>query len=202
MEQFGRGAPRLFATDTVTDTSIDNPRLGLAGNPWGAIWLGGVLVLAGVFVLADVLAATQPSTLLFGLALLAAGTLEIVHTLRAPQAGAFLLRLLLGAFYVISGGMLIAYPLASSRVLTFAFAAALIASGLVRLCLAREYWHRHGALLLSSGFVGILAGLIVLLKWPIDGLSALGVVVGIDLLLHGVWWVMLGFRLKQQPIRP
>jgi uncharacterized membrane protein HdeD (DUF308 family) len=193
---------RLFATDTVTYTSIADSRLGLAGSPWGAIWLGGVLALAGVFVLADALAAKDPSTLLFGLALLAAGTFEIVHTFWAPQAGAFLLRLLLGAFYAISGAMLTAYPLASPRVLTFACGAALIASGLVRLCLAREYWHRHGALLLSSGIVGILAGLIVLLKWPIDGFAALGLVVGSDLLLHGAWWVMLGFRFKQQPIRP
>jgi uncharacterized membrane protein HdeD (DUF308 family) len=192
----------LFATDPVTYTSIGNPRLGLAGSPWGAIWLGGVLILAGVFVLADVVAAKHPSTLLFGLALLAAGTFEIVHTFWAPQAGAFLLRLLLGTFYAISGAMLTAYPLASSRVVTFAFAAALIASGLVRLCLAWEYWQSYGALLLSSGIVGTLAGLIVLLKWPIDGLWGLGLVVGVDLLLHGAWWVMLGFRLKQQPIRP
>lgn len=183
----------------MTYTSIGNPRLGLAGTPGGAIWLGGVLVLASIFILADVVVAK--STLLFGLALLAAGAFEIVHTVPAPEAGAFLLPLLLGAFYVISGGMLTAHLLASSSVLTFAFAAALIASGLVRLCLARPYWQRHGALLLTSGLVGVLAGLIVLIKWPIDGVRALGLVVGIDLLLHGTWWIMLGLSFKQQPTR-
>jgi len=188
--------------DTVTYTSIGNPRLGLAGTPGGAIGLGGVLVLAGVFILADVVVARHASTLLFGLALLAAGAFQVVHTLRAPQAGAFFLRLLLGAFYVISGGMLTAHPLASSRVQTFAFAVTLIASGLVRLGLARPYWQRHGGLLLASGLVGVLAGLIVLLKWPIDGVWALGLVVGIDLVLHGAWWVMLGLSFKQQPARP
>lgn len=186
----------------MTSTLIGNPRLGLAGTPWGAIWLGGILVLAGVFVLADVVAARHASTLLFGLALLVAGAFEIVHTVRAPQAGAFLPRLLLGAFYVISGAMLTAHPLTSSRVLPFTFAAALIASGLVRLRLAREYWQRQGRLLLSSGMVGILAGLIALAKWPIDGLWVLGLVVGIDLLLHGAWWVTLGLSLKQQANAP
>jgi uncharacterized membrane protein HdeD (DUF308 family) len=172
----------------------------LAGSPSGAVWLGGVLILAGLFVLADVLAAKTASTILFGLALLAAGTFEIVHAFWAPHWGAFFLRLLLGVFYAISGGMLTAYPLASSNLLTIAFAAALIASGLVRLCLAREYWQRYGGLLLASGIVGILAGLVVLIKWPIDGLWALGFVVGIDLVLHGVWWVMFGFSLRRQPI--
>jgi uncharacterized membrane protein HdeD (DUF308 family) len=184
----------------VTYTSTGNARLGLAGSPSGAVWLGGVLILAGLFVLADVLAAKTASTILFGLALLAAGTFEIVHAFWAPHWGAFFLRLLLGVFYAISGGMLTAYPLASSNLLTIAFAAALIASGLVRLCLAREYWQRYGGLLLASGIVGILAGLVVLIKWPIDGLWALGFVVGIDLVLHGVWWVMFGFSLRRQPI--
>jgi len=184
----------------VTFTSIGNTRLGIAGSPWGAVWLGGVLVLAGLFVLADIAAAKTASTLLFGLALLAAGTFEIVHAFWAPHWGAFFLRLLLGLFYAISGAMLTAYPLASSNLLSIAFAAALIASGVVRLCLAREYWPRHGGLLLASGIVGILAGLIVLIKWPIDGLWALGLVIGIDLLLHGVWWIMFGLSLRRQSI--
>ena len=184
----------------VTYTSIGNARLGIAGSPWGAVWLGGVLVLAGLFVLADVVAAKTASTILFGLALLAAGSFEVVHAFWAPHWGAFFLRLLLGLFYAISGAMLTAYPLASSNLLTIAFAAALIASGVVRLCLAREYWQRHGGVLLASGTVGILAGLVVLLKWPIGGLWAVGLVVGIDLVLHGVWWIMFGLSLRRQPI--
>jgi uncharacterized membrane protein HdeD (DUF308 family) len=121
--------PGCMRAAQVTYTSIGSARLGIAGSPWGAVWLGGVLVLAGLFVLADVVAAKTASTILFALALLAAGTFEIVHAFRAPHWGALFLRLLLGLFYAISGGMLTAYPLASSNVLTIAFAAALIASG-------------------------------------------------------------------------
>jgi uncharacterized membrane protein HdeD (DUF308 family) len=193
--------PGCMRAAQVTYTSIGSARLGIAGSPWGAVWLGGVLVLAGLFVLADVVAAKTASTILFGLALLAAGTFEMVHAFWAPHWRAFFLRLLLGLFYAISGGMLTAYPLASSNVLTIAFAAALIASGVVRLGLAREYWQRHGGLLLASGIVGILAGLVVLSKWPIGGVWALGLVIGIDLLLHGVWWIMFGLSLRRQPIR-
>jgi uncharacterized membrane protein HdeD (DUF308 family) len=159
-------------------------------------------MLAGLFVVVDVVAAKTASTLLFGLALLAAGTFELVHAFWAPHWGGFFLRLLLGLFYAISGAMLVAHPLVSSNVLTIAFAATLMASGVVRVCLAHEYWQRHGALLLSSGIVGILAGLVVLFKWPITGLWALGLVVGIDLLLHGAWWIMFGLTLRHRPIRP
>lgn len=60
---------------------------------------------------------------------------------------------------------------------------------------------RHGGLLLTSGIVGILAGLVALSKWPIGGVWALGLVIGIDLLLHGVWWIMFGLSLRRHPIR-
>jgi uncharacterized membrane protein HdeD (DUF308 family) len=75
-----------------------------------------------------------------------------------------------------------------------------MASGLVRACLAREYWQKQGRWLLASGIVGILAGLVVLLKWPIEGVWALGLVVGIDLLVHGAWWMMCGVGLRRQTI--
>jgi uncharacterized membrane protein HdeD (DUF308 family) len=184
----------------VTYTSASNARLGIGASPWGAFWLGGVLIIAGLFVAIDAVAAKTASTILFGLALLAAGSFEIVHAFYVSHWGALFLRLLLGLFYVICGAMLTAYPLASEQVLSIAFAAALIASGVVRLCLAWEYWQRHGRWLLVSGIVGILAGLVVLLKWPIDGVWALGLVVGIDLLVHGAWWIMFGVGLRQQPI--
>jgi uncharacterized membrane protein HdeD (DUF308 family) len=41
---------------------------------------------------------------------------------------------------------------------------------------------------------------VVLLKWPIEGVWALGLVVGIDLLVHGTWWMMCGVGLRRQTI--
>ena len=50
----------------------------------------------------------------------------------------------------------------------------------------------------ASGIVGIAAGLVILAKWPVSGLWVLGLLVGIDLLLHGVWWISLGGRLRRE----
>ena len=46
-------------------------------------------MLAGLFVVVDVVAAKTASTILFGLALLAAGTFELVHAFWAPHWGGF-----------------------------------------------------------------------------------------------------------------
>jgi uncharacterized membrane protein HdeD (DUF308 family) len=94
-------------------------------------------------------------------------------------------RLLLGALYAVGGAILVADPLAGSVLLTLAFAAALIASGIARIYVALSEWDRFGWLLLTSGIVGVLAGLVILAKWPLSGLWVFGLVVGADLLLHG-----------------
>ncbi len=104
----------------------------------------------------------------------------------------------MGLLYIIAGVMLFANPLRASIVLTLAFAIAWIASGIVRLFQSYLYWEWSGWLLLLSGVVGIVAGLIILSKWPISGLWVLGLLVGIDLLVHGVWWVSLGLQLRHE----
>ena len=99
---------------------------------------------------------------------------------------------------MIAGAILVADPLTASVVMTLVFAGVLIASGIVRFALAFKYWQRAGWLLLSSGIIGVLAGLIVLAKWPISGLWVFGLVVGVDLLVHGVWWVVSGWMARPE----
>ena len=142
---------------------------------WGASWwqsilLGIILVAAGLFVLRNAVAATVVSALVFGGVLFATGILEIIHSFWAPHWGGFFWRLLVGVFYAIGGAILFADPLAASVLLTLAFAAALIASGAVRIFMAIQHWEKFGWLLLASGIVAILAGLVILAKWPLSGL--------------------------------
>ena len=44
----------------------------------------------------------------------------------------------------------------------------------------------------------ILAGLVILLKWPLSGLWVLGLAVGIDLILHGIWWIASSWTTREQ----
>jgi uncharacterized membrane protein HdeD (DUF308 family) len=165
---------------------------------WGALLLGVLLVLAGLFVLGDVALATIISAVLFGIVLLIAGAAEIFQAFSAPHWRGFLFRLLIGGLYAVCGLMLVMDPLGSSVILTLIFGVALVASGVVRLFQAAQYWQWFGGLLLASGLVGILAGLVILSKWPLSGLWVIGLVVGVDLLLHGVWWIVLGWRLRDE----
>jgi uncharacterized membrane protein HdeD (DUF308 family) len=166
---------------------------------WGALLLGIVFVAAGLFILGDVVLATVISAIVIGFTLLIAGISEVVHAFSAPHWRGFALRLLIGALYGICGATLIADPLVASVFLTFVFALALILSGTVRIVQSFQYWRWYGLLLLVSGVIGIIAGFVILAKWPVSGLWVLGTLVGIDLLLHGAWWIALGWQLRHEP---
>lgn len=166
---------------------------------WGALLLGLVFIAAGIFILGDVALATVISAVVIGFALLVAGVSEVAHAFSAPRWRGFALRLLIGVLYGICGVALIADPLVASVVLTLVFALALIVSGFMRIFQSFQYWRWAGSLLLLSGLVGILAGFVILAKWPVSGLWVLGTLVGIDLLLHGVWWIALGLQIRREP---
>lgn len=86
-------------------------RTGSAPHPtgtWGTSWwqsilLGIVLMLAGVVILRNAVAATVVSVIVFGIALLIAGLFEIVQSFWAPHWSGLFWRLLVGALYAIAG---------------------------------------------------------------------------------------------------
>jgi uncharacterized membrane protein HdeD (DUF308 family) len=181
----------------MTQTGPVSHPVGTWGTSWWqSILLGIVFMLAGLFSLRNAVLATVVSAIAFGIVLLVAGLFEIVQAFWAPHWSGVFWRLLVGALYAVGGAVLVADPLAASVVLTLVFAAALIASGIMRIALALGHWDRFGWLLLTSGVVGVLAGLVIVFKWPLSGLWVFGLVVGIDLLLHGAWWVASGWTAR------
>ncbi len=165
---------------------------------WGAILVGIIFLFAGIFVLGDLVAATVISTMLIGVLLVVAGVSEIFQAFSTQHWRGFALRVLVGLLYTVCGIMLITDPARASVILTLIFALSLIASGCVRVVQAFQYWALFGPLLLVSGLIGIVAGLVILAKWPISGLWVLGLVVGIDLVSHGIWWLFFGSRVRHE----
>jgi uncharacterized membrane protein HdeD (DUF308 family) len=165
---------------------------------WGAVLVGCVFVFAGIFVLGNLVTATVISTMLIGVLLLVAGFAEIFQAFSTQHWRGFVLRTLVGVLYVVCGIMLMTDPARASVFLTLVFALSLIASGCVRVVQSIQYWDLFGPLLMISGIIGIIAGMVILAKWPISGLWVLGLVVGVDLLSHGIWWLVFGSGLRRE----
>ncbi|MEN3374709.1 MAG: hypothetical protein V7604_64 [Hyphomicrobiales bacterium] len=156
---------------------------------WARYLLGFFLILAGLFVLGDIVAATIISTMFIGIVAVAAGVLEIINAFWTKKWGGFVWQILLGILYVAFGAALFTQPVSSALMLTYFLGLLLLMSGLVRVLLSFSHWREAGWLMLLSGAFGVLAGLVVLTGFPKTGLWVLGLVLGIDLISHGAAWL-------------
>ncbi len=181
--------------------AVHTAHYGAHAEPAQSQWwqfglLGVALVAIGIFLLANVVAATIATAILFGVALLLVGLFEVLHAFWAKGWGGFFVSLIVGLLYMGAGAVLLYNPIAASAVLTLAFAALLIASGIFRIVLASRFWAQAGWVLLLSGLIGIAAGIIIFLAWPVSGLWVLGLCVGIDILFHGIWWLTYAWQVR------
>ena len=56
---------------------------------------------------------------------------------------------------------------------------------------------QHGGLIILSGVLTLLFGVIILLQWPFSSLYVLGLILGVDLIQAGIGWINLGLFLKR-----
>jgi len=178
---------------TVYDDSstIDTPS---PAPFWLCALLGAVMIAAGVFALGDIAFATLISVKLIGLTAIAAGGFEIVHAFWTRGWGGFVWQVLLGALYFAFGLVLLMEPASGALILTYLLGALLFASGVIRCVLSFAHWRQNGWLMLISGAFGLIAGLLILFGIPSISLWALGLLLGVDLLSHGLAWLFYAFH--------
>jgi uncharacterized membrane protein HdeD (DUF308 family) len=159
---------------------------------WVRVLLGVVLILGGIFVLGDVALATFISTLFIGFTAIVVGAFEIIHAFWTKGWGGFIWHIVLGALYIVFGWTIVNQPVSGALILTLVLGLVFAASGIVRIIVAFTRWRESGWLMLISGVFGILAGAIIISGWPTSTIWVLGLLLGIDLITHGVAWLTYG----------
>ena len=162
---------------------------------WVRIVLGAVLIFAGLVVVCDVTFATIVSTVFIAAAAIAAGGFEIVHAFWTRGWGAPAWQILLGALYVVFGIALLNQPASGGLMFTYVLGTLLAMSGFIRVLLSVRRWNEAGAIMFLSGVFGMLAGFVVLTGFPRTGLWVLALVLGIDLVGHGLAWLNYSWSL-------
>ena len=165
---------------------------------WGEIVaFGALLVVLGLAALCFTLPSTVATVTLNGLFFLVAGVAEIGVGAHAKSWARFFLWIVGGAIYLIAGLICIVNPIFASLALTLVLGAGLIAAALVRAYLA---FHLPGgnprAMVLLAAVVTFLLGLVIVVHWPTDSVYVLGILLGVDLLFHGVGWATFGVGLR------
>ncbi len=190
--------PIIFSK-TVVKLSPSAEDMAPLRAKWGwIVALGLVYLVAGSVALGSVVMATVASVFLVGVMMIVAGIAEIINAFQLKGWSKFLIWVLLGALYIFAGFVTFENPLFAAAVLTLVLGAALVASGLVRIFLALSMKRESPWVwVLLSGLVTLLFGLLILAHWPVSGVYVLGIFLGLDLIMAGVTWIVLGLSLRR-----
>jgi len=169
-------------------------RAGLARS-WKALMTVGVLAIAiGCIAILVPAVAAVGTAIFIGWILVVAGAFLIAAAFSAHSIGTVVLRLLWAALTVIVGVWLIVEPHNGTLTLTLVLGIYFLFMGLTRIAVAFAARGQQNAGLVGlSGVCGLLIGILVLAKFPSSADWAIGLLVGIDLILAG--WTLTSVAL-------
>jgi uncharacterized membrane protein HdeD (DUF308 family) len=165
---------------------------------WGLFLLLGILLIVlGMIGISASGLFTLASVVFFGWLLVISGAGVVIHAFCVSRWSGFFLQLLSGLLYLIVGWILVARPGLGALTLTLVFAISLVVQGAFRIGAAVSTRMDGWGLLLLSGIVTLVLGLMIWNEWPLSGLWVIGLFVGIELLFYGWWLVSLAFSARR-----
>ncbi len=181
-------------------TSVSNPiaeEIQQIGSRWGHfLALGVMLIAVGALAICYSGLASELDIETLGFILVAGGLVQAMTSFWASGWSGFFVQLSLGILYAVAGTIMIRHPLAAAESITLVLALAYIAGGLIRLAFAVTHRTAGSGWIMVNGVVTFTLGLMIWTKWPWDSLVVIGLFLGIDLVLLGWSWAMLGIAAR------
>ena len=160
-------------------------------------WLGIVLIALGVVAVLAPVVAGSALVIVIGFIMLIAGIVPIVRELKAEASMEKAMGLTLGIITALAGIAVIGHPLFGLAFLTLLLVIYFVAEGASKIVVSFRYKPAAGwKWLLASGVLSLLLGLLIWSQWPVSGMWAVGVLVGVNLLGTGLALVTLASTLK------
>ena len=152
----------------------------------GLLW-GFLMLVFGALAAGAPFLTGLAVTLSIGVTLLAGGAAMLLFALRTPSLGGAVLKLLFAGLTLLLGGVIVANPGLALAQLTVLVGVYFIIDGMVSMIVAWNVKPRSGwGWITFNGVVSIALGYLVLSGWPASALWAVGLLVGIRLILAGV----------------
>jgi uncharacterized membrane protein HdeD (DUF308 family) len=169
------------------------------------IGLGIFLIVLGIVAGGAAVATTLISVVMLGWILLVASIGLAVLSFLTGRWSGFLLTLAAAALSAIAGITLLSNPLVGAAAITLTIATILIAAGIYRSIASMVMRFPNWGWSLANGIITLALGALLLRALPNASLYFLGLLIGIDLIFHGMSWLMFGFgihRLARPAVAP
>jgi uncharacterized membrane protein HdeD (DUF308 family) len=161
-------------------------------------WLGISLVLFGVAAIITPAIVGSAVVFVIGFILLAAGVLSIIRATKVADGLEKALGLTGGIITALAGISVVAHPLFGLAFLTLLLVVYFVVEGIWKIMVSFRYRPARGWIwLLLSGVASLVLGILIWDQWPVSGMWAVGVLVGINLLSTGLAFVALAATIKK-----
>ena len=161
---------------------------------WLFVLFGLVTLGVGVFFVVSPHETLSTFTIIAGIFLLVDGVLAIFGSIFSGGDGRGLLAMI-GVLSALAGLVLIKKPFDTLVVFTLIVGAWFVVAGIVRFVAAFASPEGRGWNILTAT-LDVIAG-IVILSWPDLGLATLAVIIGIVLILRGMFFIVSGWQLHK-----
>lgn len=167
--------------------------LGKVKENWGWILALGILfIILGIIGFGMVFTLTITTTIFFGGFVLAGGIFQLIHAFKCKGWKSIVWHILIALAYIWAGGVMIFDPIHSSYIITFMIAIAVMMIGAMRIAMAFQIRGAKGWLwLLLAGIISLGLGGFILSQWPFSSLWVIGLIVAVELTIHGWSYVMI-----------
>jgi uncharacterized membrane protein HdeD (DUF308 family) len=167
------------------------------------IVLGILTLLLGVLAITAPMISGMAVSMVVAFILIAAGICQTIFAFRAETFGGGILALLFGGFSIIAGGVMLARPLFGLASLTMVLVAYFLIDGVNQIAAAFRLRPTQGwGWMAFSGALAILLAILIWREWPLSGAWAIGVLVGIRLIMSGWAVIFLGTAVHRAAEEP
>jgi len=164
---------------------------------WFTIF-GILLIVLGVIAIAFPFMATIATKIFLGWLFLIGGIVQVIHAFSVKGWSEFFLDLLMGVLFLVGGGWLAFFPLTGIVTLTIFLAAMFVMQGVIEIAMAFRMRPLDGWVwMLLAGLVALAVGILILFDLPSSATWAIGLLVGINLLMTGWAYLLLPMMVRR-----
>lgn len=158
----------------------------------GVVW-GVLTIILGFCAMGSPLISGLAVAMLVAIALIAAGIGETIYAFQAGSLGKGIVQLLFGGLTVIVGIVMLSQPGMALATLTLVLAVYFVVDGLIAVFAGFTRKPARGwGWLVFNGIVTLALGWMIYRSWPVSGVWAIGILVGVRLLFAGMTMIALG----------
>jgi len=158
-----------------------------------------IIMFAVILIILGILSITLPAysgmtiTVILGILFVIGGALRTTFAFVTTSWGSAILRFLFGLVMFFGGIWLVMNPDMGMTTLTIILAVMFVVDGISQVMFS--FFLKPiggGTMMLLDGILGIVLGILIFVKWPASGEWAIGLLVGIKLLIDGIALLTLG----------